>query len=87
MGEPTKGEAAARPTNNEQPSRWWIAYHLWGGICLKTYLDVSGLTKLFLGAPSGSDRRRERRLICPPYRIGQLFRRRDWTRTRIAHLK
>lgn len=55
MGEPTKGEAATRPTNNEQPSRWWIAYHLWGGICLKIYLDVSGLTKLFLGAPSGSD--------------------------------
>lgn len=55
MGEPTKDEAVARPVKNEQPSRWWIAYHLWGGICLKTYLDISGLTKLLLGAPSGSD--------------------------------
>lgn len=55
MGEPTKGEAVTRPVKNEQPSRWWIAYHLWGGICLKTYLDISGLTKLLLGAPSGSD--------------------------------
>ena len=55
MVEPTEGEAVALAAKNEQPSRWWIAYHLWGGICLKTYLDISGLTKLFLGTPSGSD--------------------------------
>lgn len=55
MGEPTEGEAVAQTAKNEQPSRWWIAYHSWGGICLKIYLDQSGLTKLFLGTPSGSD--------------------------------
>lgn len=55
MNESTKGDVVARPTNSEQPSRWWIAYHLWAGNCLITFLDISGLTKFFLGALSGSD--------------------------------
>ena len=36
-------------------SRWWILFHLWGGIWLKEYVDVSGLSKLLLGGLSGSD--------------------------------
>lgn len=55
MDKSTEGEAVVRPVKEEKPSRWWIVFHIWGGICLKTYLDVSGLSNLFLGAPSGSD--------------------------------
>lgn len=55
MDKSTEGEAVIRPVNGEKLSRWWIVLHLWGGICLKMYLDVSGLSKLILGAPSGSD--------------------------------
>lgn len=32
-----------------------MLYHGWAGICLKIYVDVSGLSKFILGNPSGSD--------------------------------
>lgn len=51
----TEGEAASQADRNEKPSRWWMLYHFWAGICLKTYVDVSGLSKFILGDPSGSD--------------------------------
>lgn len=38
----------------EKPSRWWILYHFWCGICVKVYADISGLSKLIVGSPSGS---------------------------------
>ena len=41
--------------NLNKPSRWWMIYHFWGGVCLNAYVNVSGLSKLLLGAPSGSD--------------------------------
>lgn len=41
--------------NRSKESRWWMVYHFWGGICLKTYFDVSGLSKYILGNPGGSD--------------------------------
>jgi len=51
----TEGEAISSKQESEKPSRWWMLYHFWGGICAKIYVDVSGLSKFILGAPSGSD--------------------------------
>lgn len=51
----TEGETTNQPEKVDKPSRWWILFHLWGGVCLKAYVDVSGLSKLMLGTPSGSD--------------------------------
>ncbi|WP_018402695.1 hypothetical protein [Marinobacter gelidimuriae] len=39
---------------NDSLSRWWILFHLWGGVCLKAYSDVSGLSQLLLGSLRGS---------------------------------
>lgn len=39
---------------SEKRSRWWMVYHLWAGYCAKVYIDVSGLSKFIVGAPSGS---------------------------------
>lgn len=44
-----------KKTEKEKPSRWWILFHLWGGVCLKVFVDNSGLFKLILGTPNGSD--------------------------------
>ena len=41
-------------SEKDNASRWWILFHLWGGICLKAYADVSGLSQLLLGNPKGS---------------------------------
>lgn len=41
--------------NKEKLSRWWIAFHLWGGLCLLTFVEISGLFDLILGRPEGSD--------------------------------
>ena len=38
----------------DNPSRWWVLFHLWGGVCLKAYSDVSGFSQLLLGSPKGS---------------------------------
>ena len=46
-GEPVK--------KKEKLSRWWIGYHLWGGLCLKTFADISGLFNLILGIPKNSN--------------------------------
>lgn len=51
----TEGEIVSPGNKSTKPSRWWVLYHIWGGICLKTYADVSGLSKSVLGAPVGSD--------------------------------
>ena len=50
----TEGETVKK-TEKEKPSRWWILFHLWGGVCLKVFADTSGLFKLILGTPNGSD--------------------------------
>ena len=50
-----EGENVRQTEKGEKTSRWWIIYHLWSGVCLKAYVDVSGLSKFVLGAPSGSD--------------------------------
>ena len=55
MGEPAKDEIVIQPVTNEKLSRWWIICHLWGGLCLKIYLDMSGILKFLPGDPSGSD--------------------------------
>jgi len=51
----TEGEATGPTKKEEKVSRWWMLYHFWGGICLKAYVDVSGLSQYVLGNPSGSD--------------------------------
>ena len=51
----TETESINQPEKQDKPSRWWILFHLWGGVCLKAYVDMSGLSKLFLGVPSGSN--------------------------------
>ena len=51
----TEGEATSPKEKEEKPSRWWMLYHFWAGICLKAYVDVSGLSKIVLGAPGGAD--------------------------------
>ena len=54
MAKWTEGEEVRQKEEGEKTSRWWMIYHLWGGIFLKAYVDVSGLSKFVLGAPSGS---------------------------------
>jgi len=39
----------------DKPSRWWMLFHFWGGVCLKTYTDISGLSQLLFGSSKGSD--------------------------------
>lgn len=39
----------------DKPSRWWMAYHLWCGLCFKTFVDISGLSKIFVGSSSSND--------------------------------
>ncbi len=41
-------------TKKEDPSRWWMLYHAWAGICLKAYFNVSGLFMVALGEPDGT---------------------------------
>lgn len=36
-------------------SRWWIAYHLWGGFCFKLFFDVSGFSEQISRPFFGSD--------------------------------
>lgn len=55
MDKRTVDETIGRPERAHKPSRWLIAVHLCGGICLNTFLDVSGLSKLFLDSAFGSD--------------------------------
>lgn len=55
MDKLTENAAASQEDRSEQPSRWWMLYHFWGGICLKAYVDVSGLSSVVLGNPSNSD--------------------------------
>jgi len=45
----------ANSIKNEKPSRWWMIYHFWAGICVQIYVDISGLSKFIVGAPTGSD--------------------------------
>lgn len=53
MNKWTDGDAVTA-RDQGRPSRWWTVYHLWAGMCLKLFLDISGLSKLLLGAPQGS---------------------------------
>lgn len=49
-----EGEAVSPKQDGEKASRWWMLYHFWAGICVKVFVDVSGLAKFILGTPSGS---------------------------------
>jgi hypothetical protein len=49
------GTELIRPIKKDKLSRWWIAFHLWGGLCLKAFMDISGLLKVVLGPPSAGD--------------------------------
>lgn len=40
----TDGEAVSPKQESKKPSRWWMLYHLWAGICVKVYVDLSGLS-------------------------------------------
>ena len=51
----TEGETTEPKIQEQKTSRWWMLYHFWAGICLKAYVDVSGLSQYVLGNPSGSD--------------------------------
>lgn len=51
----SKSEGATTEKVTKKPSHWWMLYHFWGGICLNAYIDVSGISKIILGEPSGSD--------------------------------
>jgi len=55
MDKSTEGEVTSQKDKGGKPSRWWMLYHFWAGICLKAYVDVSGLSKYVLGAPGGAD--------------------------------
>lgn len=48
-------ESTVKTGEGKKESRWWIAYHLWAGVCLKAYTDASGLSKNILGTLRGSD--------------------------------
>lgn len=48
----TEGELVSRQKKERKPIQWWSLLHLWAGICVKTYFDVSGLSKLILNAIS-----------------------------------
>ena len=54
MEELNKTESV-RPIRKDKPSRWWIAFHLWGGLCLKTFVDTSGLSKILVGPPATNE--------------------------------
>ncbi len=51
----TEGEATSPIEKEKKPSRWWMLYHFWAGICLKAYVEVSGLSKFILGSLGGAD--------------------------------
>ena len=51
----SEGEVVNQEQISNKPSRWWMLYHFWAGICVKVYVDVSGLSKFIVGPPSGSD--------------------------------
>lgn len=55
MDKSSGGEAVTLQQESEKPSRWWMLYHFWAGMCAKFYVDVSGLSKFILGSPGGSD--------------------------------
>lgn len=43
----SEGEAVNQEQVSDKPSRWWMLYHFWAGICAKVYVDVcSGLIKV-----------------------------------------
>ena len=48
-------ESPVQIGEEKKESRWWVAYHLWAGVCLKAYTDASGLSKNILGTLRGSD--------------------------------
>ena len=50
-----EGKAVSPENNTKKPARWWTLYHLWGGICLKAYVDESGLSPFMLGPAEVSD--------------------------------
>lgn len=49
----TEGEMVKK--EKKKSSRLRMLLHLWGGICLKAFADTSGLSKLLIGSPKGSD--------------------------------
>ena len=49
MGKPAEDEVTNENKTDKAPSRWWVLYHFWGGICLNMYINVSGLSKFLLG--------------------------------------
>ena len=55
MGKWTETESINQPQKQGKPSRWWMLFHFWCGVCLKTYTDISGLSQLLLGSSKGSD--------------------------------
>jgi hypothetical protein len=55
MGKFPEGKAVSPENNIKKPTRWWTLYHLWGGICLKAYVDESGLSQFMLGHAEVSD--------------------------------
>lgn len=36
----------ANTPREDKPSRWWMAYHLWGGLCLLIFAEISGFYDL-----------------------------------------
>jgi hypothetical protein len=55
MDKSSEDETISSKQKGEKPSRWWMLYHLWCGICVKVFADISGLSKFILGVTSGSD--------------------------------
>lgn len=51
----TEEDTVNQLQEKDKPSRWWMLFHIWGGVCLKTYADISGLSQLLLGSSKGSD--------------------------------
>ncbi|MDO8282471.1 MAG: hypothetical protein Q7U10_07595 [Thermodesulfovibrionia bacterium] len=50
-----EGEIATQEVKQEKPSRLWMLYHLWAGICLKVYGDISGFSEVIQSLVSGED--------------------------------
>ena len=49
MDNSTEDDVTSENKKDKAPSRWWVLYHFWGGICLNMYFNVSGLSKFLLG--------------------------------------
>jgi len=48
-----KDKVSSKPDNVVKLSRWWAIYHLWCGACVYMYVNMSGLSDVLIGTPSG----------------------------------